>query len=103
MKTSKLKSRRMWANGYHGESKLALYLHQTKEAALKMSDGLAEIDAVPVAVIPLDDTKVLIEQAARAIAKERGYDHVMYAPKFWDAAKDALTAIGVLPKRKGRK
>jgi hypothetical protein len=75
MKT-KLKARRMWAN-YYPEGGLGIY--RTKRSATYFS-GLFGGEAIPVAVIPLHDLTTL-----------------------GDSMVSALTAIGVLPKRKGRK
>lgn len=96
MKTPKLKARRMWANpADFGEQSMRLTAHRDPSS----DRG----NVVPVAVIPLDDAEALIDQAASAIAKWRGYG-VEYAPHYYSAASSVLAAIGVLPlARKGRK
>jgi hypothetical protein len=106
MKTPKLKPRRMWANCYTNDK--ALYAHPSKRAAILRSFGHASLNAVPVAVIPLDDIEALVARGAEAIAIGQGHPwggrgesvgHV-----FRMDARNVLTAIGVLPKqRKGRK
>lgn len=92
--------RKMWANYYHQQ---AVTLHASRFAA----EGFAacfglERCAVRVAVIPLNDPAELVNRAATAIAKERGYG-APYAPKFFLAASAALAAIGVLPKSRAKK
>lgn len=94
MKKSKLKARRMWANCYSSDN--ALYAHPTKQAAIRRSFGHASLNAIPVAVIPLDDVEALIQKAAEA--------YWQTPQTHTESVRAALTAIGVLPKqRKGRK
>ena len=92
----KLKARRMWANYYNADE--AAYFHPTQGEARRMSSGAARHEAVPVAVIPLDDVPALIRIAGDAF--HDSYDgHICQAD-----IVAMLAAIGVLPKqRKGRK
>jgi hypothetical protein len=76
MKTKpKLRARRMWANYYAGGDVL---LHTTRKAAQSWALHEVTMAGVPVAVIPLHEPTAL-----------------------GDSMLSALTAIGVLPKRKG--
>jgi hypothetical protein len=80
MKTKpKLRARRLWANYYAGGDVL---LHTTRKAAQSWALHDVTLAGVPVAVIPLDEIT-----------------------KLGDSMVSALTAIGVLPKRRkgGRK
>ena len=76
MKT-KPKARRMWANYYADGDVL---LHASRKAAQSWAVHEVTHAGVPVAVIPLHEPTAL-----------------------GDAMVSALAAIGVLPKRKGRK
>ena len=101
MKKSKLKARRMWANCYSSDN--ALYAHPTKQAAIRRSFGHASLNAIPVAVIPLDDTEAIV--VAAAAAHYKAWSGVG-KPTNGDCMRAALTAIGVLPKARkkgGRK
>lgn len=99
-KTVQPKPRRMWANYYPDGD---IVLHSLKTLAAPSADPNANYRAIPVAAIPLNNVDNLIERAASAIAKERGYGP-QYAPKFFPETISSLVAIGVLPKqRKGRK
>ncbi len=92
MKTPKLKARRMWANPIDfGEQSMHLTAHRDPSS----DRG----NVVLVAVIPLNDVEALIDQAASAIAKWRGYG-VEYAPHYYSATSSVLAAIGVLPQQK---
>lgn len=95
MKTTKLKARRMWANPLNlkddGHSKLLLTRKRGLREAFQTS--------IPVAVIPLDDVKALVDRAVECdcnFPSHRGFRK--------DFAVSVLQATGVLPKpRKGRK
>jgi hypothetical protein len=80
MKTKpKLCARRMWANYYAGGDVL---VHTSRKSAQRWALHEVTMAGVPVAVIPLDEIT-----------------------KLGDSMVSALTAIGVLPKRRkgGRK
>ena len=86
----------MWANYYSSDN--ALYAHPTKQDAIRRSFGQAKLNAIPVAVIPLDDVEALIDVAGHAFSAA----HDGHLCKSDIVAM--LTDIGVLPKpRKGRK
>lgn len=91
MKTKKLKARRMWAN-YYREGAPVFFTH--KNVALRCANEDAIVSHVPVAVIPLDDVDLMIDKAFLAFGG---------LPYSRGAVRAALVAIGVLPKRKGRK
>ena len=82
------RARRMWAN-YHVEGYVCLY--STKGRCMNSS---AEHIAIPVAVIPLDDPESLVNKAVKAFFRGGQLDA-------YSDMRAALTAIGVLPKRKG--
>jgi len=97
MSTPKLKARRMWANCYSTDN--ALYAHPTKQAAIRRSFGQASLNAIPVAVIPLDDRDALVQIARDEVFRGNLRDEDSYT-----VANRVLTAIGVLPRaKKGRK
>lgn len=84
------KACRMWANpvDFGDES-----MHLTSHRDPSYDRG----NVLPVAVIPLDDVEALIEKAFHAYMNGSGMT-------MKESVCDALTAIGVLPKkRKGRK
>ena len=93
MKTN-LRPRKMWAN-YHVEGYVSLYSKKGR-----CMNSAAEHIAIPVAVIPLDDQGALIAKATAAfLAEDR-------KPESWipdDCMVAALIAIGVLPRKGGRK
>lgn len=97
MKTSKkLKARKMWANYYaQGQS---MSIHGSKKLAQNLMEFEPTHQAVPVAVIPLNDVDSLVRKATDAYfsSLERNTENR------W---RDALTAIGVLPRQRkgGRK
>jgi hypothetical protein len=94
MKT-KPRARRMWAN-YYPHCPVPQTFDSKARAMSWAKDHPATV-TVPVAVIPLHDVDVLIEQAYAAFQDGPGV-----AMK--DSMRYALTAIGVLPRaRKGRK
>lgn len=95
MKTSKkLKAHRMWANYYaQGQS---MSIHGSKKLAQNLMEFEPTHQAVPVAVIPLDDVPALVRTAGDAFAAS--YDGHLCKSDI----VAMLTAIGVLPK-KGRK
>lgn len=84
----KLRARKMWAN-YHAEG--YVFLYSIKSHCM---NSAAEHIAVPVAVIPLDDVDSLVRKATDAYfsSLERNTENR------W---REALTAIGVLPRTKG--
>ena len=87
-------ARRMWANYYRDAS----VLHETRKMAAHCAAPGAAHEVVPVAVVPLDDVDALIAKATAAFLVEDR------KPESWtldDCMTAALTAIGVLPKRKG--
>jgi hypothetical protein len=87
----------MWANYYSS----GLALHPSKASAINGSEKTARPEALPVAVIPLDDIETLIVAAAAAHYKAWSG---IGKPTNGDCMRAALTAIGLLPKqRKGRK
>jgi len=93
MKT-KIKPRRMWANHYsHGR----LGIYRTKRAAAYFR-GLFDGESIPVAVIPLDDVDSLVKKAQEAYVRA---DLSPETGLLSECIAAALTAIGVLPKRKG--
>jgi hypothetical protein len=93
-KTPKLKPRRMWANYYDGKN-IFPCVHGTRTRAISASAGYAQSEAIPVAVIPLDDVEALVEKAYAAYWAQTSIR---------DGLRKALVAIGVLPRaRKGRK
>jgi len=96
MKTKpKPRARRMWANYYRDTS----VLHETRRmAALCIAPG-AMHKVIPVAVIPLDDPEALVLKASLAV------DDEIICGSVNAIARAALTAIGVLSKRRkgGRK
>ena len=98
MKTPKLRARKMWAN-YYPEATICA---PSKRLALLRSDPRKPNQAVPVAVIPLDDVGAMIDRATSA-----HYNAVQAHPYHVQtpgAMTAALTAIGVLPRaRKGCK
>ena len=81
----------MWAN-YYGDF---VACHSTKTDAILLCDiaDPASPSAIPVAVIPLDDLPALVETAYRAYCSTN--------KPVKDGIRDALAAIGVLPKSKG--
>lgn len=92
--SGKLKPRHMWADPLDlpddGFSNLRL--------ARKIGMPPTRHATVPVVVIPLDDVDALVEKAAIAFFSDTRTGKI--------AARNALTAIGVLPKsrvKKGRK
>lgn len=91
---NKPRARRMWAN-YHIESYVCLY--STKGRCMNSS---AEHIAVPVAVIPLDDMDALISKATDAFLLEHCGPISCILE---DRMRSALIAIGVLPRKGGRK
>jgi hypothetical protein len=92
-KTKTLRARRMWANYYPAPYNPSL--HMTKALAI-LSRGQQAERTLPVAVIPLDDIPALVQKAKGAFSKEGTslFTPAMYA---------ALTAIGVLPAKRGKK
>ena len=102
MKT-KLKARRMWANGENRGG--MLYLYPRKKEATHQAATVDPYVAVPVAVIPLDDVDELASKAYNAYCDEmERFDAEDTHRDIQAAIIGALTAIGVLPKqRKGRK
>ena len=66
-----------------------------------MSTGFTKADAVPVAVIPLDDKGALIAKSTAAFLEMDSKPESLFLD---DCMTAALVAIGVLPRaRKGRK
>lgn len=89
MSAKKLKPRRMWANYYRSN----IVLHPSRESAIKGSEQAAHPEAVPVAVIPLDDVEALIHAAAA--------EYIESSARWISVAgrmTDALVAIGVISK-----
>ena len=86
-------ARKMWANYYSGADGFVC-LHGTRTRAKDNAAKDCLNAAVPVAVIPLDDVEGLVSAATSA--------HVLSVFSRRESMRDALTAIGVLPK-KGRK
>ena len=96
---TKAKARRMWANYYPS----GIVLHPSKASAINGSEKTARPEALPVAVIPLDDIDTLIVAAAAAHYRCEHEGKIGLLTN-GDCMRAALTAIGVLPKqRKGRK
>lgn len=96
-KDIKLKPRKMWANYYPDKD---VTLHRLKCKAHLFSAEHTVATAVPVAVIPINDVDELVARASCAFNNDP-FDRDAARD---DAMRDALTAIGVLPKqRKGRK
>ena len=93
-KTNKLKPRRMWANAYPNTD----ILHRSRSMATACAWN-ATHEAVPVAVIPLDDVPALIQKVSL------GIDDMVLLGSLDAIARAALAAIGVLPRAKkgGRK
>ena len=85
------RARKMWAN-YYPEATICW---PTKRKALMRSGPSRRHRAIPVAVIPLDDLPALVETAYRA------YYSTNKPVK--DGIRDALAAIGVLPRKGGHK
>ena len=94
MKTKKLKPRRMWANCYPDGK---VYVRRTKRLAANCRAAIPGVRTIHVAVIPLDDVEAVVEKAILAF-----FGHVRTGTNR-DRMRHALVAIGVLPKRKGRK
>ena len=92
MKT-KPKARRMWASYYEGGF---VFLEEKKSCALDNAAKYYMHAAVPVAVIPLHNVEQIVLEALYAWGNHKGEDTA-------SSMRAALTAIGVLPKRKGRK
>lgn len=93
MKTKpQLRARKMWAN-YHAEGYVCLYSIKSR-----CMNSAAEHIAVPVAVIPLDDVPALQSTAFNAYcaAQDANLDSM-------ECVVAALSAIGVLPRKGGRK
>lgn len=91
MKTKlKLRARKMWANYYP----TGIVCHPLRRKAGINAPANCLSAAIPVAVIPLDDMDALVEKAKTAFNLEG-------SGLFTPAMRAALTAIGVLPKRKG--
>ena len=101
MSTAKLqpKARKMWANYYaQGQS---MSIHGSKKIAQNLMEFEPTHQAVPVAVIPLDDPEALVARAAEAFYE---LEHEGYCERRrvdYSYMRAALTAIGVLPKSKG--
>jgi hypothetical protein len=95
MKTKpKLRARRMWAN-YYPDGRLGIY--RTKRSATYFR-GLFGGEATPVAVIPLHDVPKLTAKAKDAYVNAC-HAHVTTSGRM----TYLLTAIGVLPRKGGRK
>ena len=92
------RARKMWAN-YYPENPARPVLHKSKKDAEHCVAFGAAHAAIPVAVIPLNDVRSLIDRATSA-----HYNAVQahpYRVPTPGAMTAALTAIGVLPKSKG--
>ena len=89
----------MWVN-YYSQNFLPA-LHQSKKSAIQCCGPSVEHRAIPVAVIPVDDVRSLIDRATSA-----HYNAVQAHPYHVPtpgAMIAALTAIGVLPRKGGCK
>ena len=97
-KNKKPKARRMWADADFGQ-RLCSLIHRNKVRC-----------TVPVAVLDVSDEAALIEVVAAAICGRtfsKSYTKWKSLPgvaqQGWrNIAAEALTALGVLPKRRGR-
>jgi len=92
----KPKARRMWADADFGQ-RLCSLIHRNKVRC-----------TVPVAVLDVSDEAALIEVVAVAITDDQ-YPREVWAAldnelrdSYRDSARAALTALGVLPKRRGK-
>jgi hypothetical protein len=96
MKTSKkLKALRMWANYYaQGQS---MSIHGSKKLAQNLMEFEPTHQAVPVAVIPLDDPEGLIFRASCVV------DNMISSASIGDIVRAVLVSSGVLPSKGGRK
>lgn len=98
MKTKpKPRARRMWAN-YYSNFPLPDVFQSKVRAMSWATDYSATVKTVPVAVIPLDDMPALQSTAYNAYcaAQDANLDSM-------ECVIAALTAIGVLPRKGGRK
>ena len=96
MKTKlKPKPRKMWANYYPHCSIPSIFDNEVRAISWKKSYP-ATVMTIPVAVIPLDDPDALIRVATDAYfsSLEKNTENR------W---RDTLAAIGVLPRKGGRK
>jgi len=103
MKTKKLKARRMWANPLDLRDTRCAIQHISRVRTANTCWNYS----IPVVVIPLDDVEDLIVKAANALYDFEYHAKVNRIPvSNGDCIRQALTAIGVLPKQRkdgGRK
>lgn len=88
----KLKARRMWCN-FYGQG--CVTTHRLRRDAEEMCESRGE--TVRVAVIPLNDVETTIRVAVDA------YTFTLGGTSRKTAMIAALTAIGILPKKRSRK
>ena len=89
------RARRMWAN-YYPENPTRPVLYKSRKSAKHSVAFWATHVAVPVAVIPLDNPEALINNAVKGFFRGGQLDA-------YSDMRAALTAIGVLPRKGGRK
>ena len=98
MKTTRTpRAQRMWANYYKGNFLPAL--HPSRKSSIQHCAPSVEHKSIPVAVVPLDDVEGLAHCAAEAYFS--AWNAELATRK--EAMRAALAAIGVLPRKGGRK
>ena len=97
MKTKpQLRARKMWANYYP----TGIVCHPLRRKARINAPANCLSATIPVAVIPLDDVEALISKATDAFLLEHCGPISCILE---DRMRSALIAIGVLPRKGGRK